>query len=283
MRPCFMRKSRASSLQDSGTQSASIRALCCNPTGQPGSLRAKGGFQPLRIASHTDKQRARAAHRIGLRREPERIDPNSYSSPRTSKGQNGEKLAIQSRKWLGKRLWELKTFTLRALGLLAQMGVNIRGRTNDPHRPLVRVQEGPVRDVFTVTGNRPQFSWALPSVCGEGELSLALDRALGLPQAALPPLRQPGGSSDPWALSSALRRCVSWWLGFCRTDFRTALCRGWILMKSCQWHPHSPVHLRRWNTVHPKALEVVSTLQAGSQRPADGRTFSWPGNWGTGF
>ena len=63
------------------------------------------------------------------------------------------------------------------------MGVSVHGKTNDPYSLLVHLQEGPIRDVFKVTENHPQFSWAIPYVCGEGDLFLALDRALVLTQA----------------------------------------------------------------------------------------------------
>lgn len=71
-------------------------------------------------------------------------------------------------------------------GLLVQVvwGRNTHtGKTNDPYSLLVHVQEGPIRDVFKVTENPPQFSWAISQVCGEGELFLALDRVLILPHA----------------------------------------------------------------------------------------------------
>lgn len=52
-------------------------------------------------SAHTPTSRSKAPHRTGFRKEPKRIDSNSYSlsysNPRTSKGQNGAKLAIKSR------------------------------------------------------------------------------------------------------------------------------------------------------------------------------------------
>ena len=42
-----------------------------------------------------------------------------------------------------------------------RVGLSTHGKTNDPYSLLVHIQEGPIWDVFKVTENRPQFSWAI--------------------------------------------------------------------------------------------------------------------------
>lgn len=42
-----------------------------------------------------------------------------------------------------------------------RVGMSVQGKTNDPYSLLVHIQEGPIRDVFKVTENRPQFSRAI--------------------------------------------------------------------------------------------------------------------------
>lgn len=42
-----------------------------------------------------------------------------------------------------------------------RVGISIHGKTNDPYSLLVHVQEEPIWDVFKVTENHPQFSWAI--------------------------------------------------------------------------------------------------------------------------
>lgn len=53
-----------------------------------------------------------------------------------------------------------------------RVGMSTHTRTNDPYSLLVHGQAGPIRDVWKVTENHPQFPWAISWVCGEEDLLL---------------------------------------------------------------------------------------------------------------
>lgn len=129
--------------------------------------------------------------------------------------------------------------------------ISLRGETNDPYSLLVRVQEGPTRDVFKVTENRPQFSRAIAQVCGEGALFLARDRAMVLPQ-ALSILRGCPAGAGITEPSAPHEDAVSGREGGVPDRPSHSALNTLNFMRSSPWPSHSLIRIRGRYTYAPK-------------------------------